>query len=107
MSSTIMKLYAPRMLWKIPDRPNVRVCGFHPKKNSLLFGRRLSPSTYCVHVVHSSRRRYIPGGTCCDGYCRSARANSCAWSVELMFEKLFEPGKPTAAASALSAWLDV
>ena len=95
------------MLWKIPDRPNVWVSGFQLKKNSLLFGRRLSPPTYCVQVDHSSRRRYIPVVMCGDGYCRSARANSCAWSVELMFEKLFEPGTPTAVASALSTWFDV
>jgi hypothetical protein len=55
------------MLWKIPDRPNVLVAGSQLKKNSLLFGSRLSvPSavcTYCTHVDHSSRARYMPGVT--------------------------------------------
>ena len=56
------------MLWKIPDRPNVRVSGFQLKKNSLLFGSRLSPPTYCTHVDHSSRARYMPGVTYVGGY---------------------------------------
>jgi hypothetical protein len=38
---------------------------------------------------------------------RSTDEKSLNWTVELICEKLFEPGLPCSAASALSAWLAV
>jgi hypothetical protein len=38
MSSRIIVLNAPRMLWWMPERPSVCVCGFQLKKYSLLSG---------------------------------------------------------------------
>ena len=67
MSSMSMKLYAPRMLWWMPERPKVWVVGFQSKKYSLLSGYRLSPLTYSFHVSHSSSRRYMSGVMYCDG----------------------------------------
>jgi hypothetical protein len=44
---------------------------------------------------------------CGVSYWRMALENSWKFRVELICEKLFEPGMPRAAASALSFWLAV
>ena len=51
----------------MPERLKVRVAGSQPKKNSLLSGKRLSPSMYWTQVNHSRRLRYIAGVMNSDG----------------------------------------
>ena len=66
-SSKIIQLKEPRTSWWMNDRPSVLSSGSKSKKNSLLSGKRLSPSMYWVHDSHSISRRYICGVMCSDG----------------------------------------